>query len=175
MLPVRTHPGTQGAWFTQARYQAPYADTRATIESADAVDARLARLGPAGGPGPRRDRHRLARRRDGVLPAGRVGAAPPARGAGRRPEPSVNDELGGSLYYTDRRTVAVGPGGAVYLIASPTLPGLTAATAAGRATPVPGARVGDYQVWRIEPGGSVLGVHVVAADGPRPLGAGIPG
>ena len=44
VLPVRTHPGTHGAWFTQARYQAPYADTRATIESADAVDARLARF-----------------------------------------------------------------------------------------------------------------------------------
>ncbi len=173
VLPVRTHPGTQGAWFTQVRYQAPYADTRATIESADAVDARLARLGP-----------RVDPARDVIVIDSLDGGLAFYRQAGwelplqhvvlATPGAAVNDELGGSLYYTDRRTVAVGPGGAVYLIASPTLPGLTAATAAGRATPVPGARVGDYEVWRIEPGGSVLGVHVVAADGPRPLGAGIP-
>ena len=174
VLPVRARPGTQGVWLTQARYQAPFADTRAAITSADALDARLARLGPRVDPA--RDVI-VVDSIDGGLGFYRQAGweLPRQRVALVTPKGALDDEHGGSLYYTDRTTVPVGPGGSVYLIASPTLPGLAAVVDAGRASLVPGVRVAGYEVWRIGPGGSVLGVDVVATAGPRPLGSDIPG
>ena len=49
---ARAHqPGMHGLWLTQARYQAPYPQTRAFIRSVDRIDAQLARLGRLVRPG----------------------------------------------------------------------------------------------------------------------------
>jgi hypothetical protein len=70
--------------------------------------------------------------------------------------------------------IAVGAGGSVLLVASPTMPGLAALTADGRAHPVTTTQlIGGYRVWRIGPGSSVLGVPAIEHAGPRPLGRGI--
>jgi hypothetical protein len=174
VLPVPAHVRTEGVWLTQARYQAPFADTRAAITSADTLDLRLARLGP-----------RVDPTRDVIVIDSVDGGLGFYRQAGWElpgqrvvlvgPGAALDDEHGGSLYYTDRSTVAVAPGGSVYLVASPTLPGLAATVDTGRASLVPGVRVGGFEVWRIGPGGSILGVPVVATPGPRPLGSAIPG
>lgn len=174
VLPVRAHAGTHGLWLTQARYQAPYADTRATIESADGIDRQLARLDPLVDPA--RDvivmdsldgGMAFYRQAGWVLPRQRLALVTPGA--------SVYDEHGGSLYYTDGTTVPVGPGGAAYLLAPPALPGLAALVVAGHARQVLGAHVADFQLWRVDPGASILGVQVRATSGPRPLGSGIPG
>lgn len=175
VLPVRTHYGQRGLWLTQARYQAPYADTRAAIRSADSMDAALARLGPV--VDPRRDvividsvdgGSAFYRNAGWSLPAHRVALIVPGE--------AVYNELGGSLFYTARTTVPVAPGGSVYLIAAPSLPGLRQLAGTGLVTRVRSAPpIGDYLVWKIAPGASILGVRVTVTVGPRPLGHGLVG
>jgi hypothetical protein len=101
-------------------------------------------------------------------------ALPGARLALVGPGGVVYNQLHGSLYYASGRTLAVGPGGSVLLVASPALPGLARLAAAGSAiparTPEP---IGGYLVWRLPPGVTLLGVRIVETAGPRPLGTGI--
>jgi 4-amino-4-deoxy-L-arabinose transferase-like glycosyltransferase len=175
VLPVRAQQSQHGLWITQARYQAPFADTRATIRSADAMDNALVRLGRLVDP-----------RRDVVVIDSLDGGASFYRNAGWTlpahrvvfisPGVTVYDQLGGSLFHSVRSSVTVAPGGSVYLIASPALPGLRTLAGTGKMTLVrPAGRIADYLVWRIAPGASILGVQVAVADGARPLGTGLVG
>ncbi|HEY4928992.1 MAG TPA: hypothetical protein VIH95_07555, partial [Acidimicrobiales bacterium] len=175
VLPVPAHQGEHGPWLTQARYQAPYPNTRAAIRSADAMDEALARLGPL-----------VDARRDVVVIDSVDGGTEFYRNAGwslpsKRvtlvaPGSAAYTEQGGSLYYQDQSTVPVAPGGWVYLVAAPNLPGLRQLAGTGKVTWLRHApRIGDYLVFRIAPGSSILGVHVTVVPGPRPLGAGIVG
>ena len=175
VLPVSTDLGQHGLWLTQARYQAPYADTRAAIRSADAMASGLARLGPMVDPG-----------RDVIVIDSLDGGAAFYRSAGWAlpshrvtlivPGAAIYNEQGGSLFYTSQATVPVGPGGSIYLIASPSLPGLSELAGTGKVTLMRSApHIGDYLVWRIAPGASVLGVRVTVVVGTRPLGAGLVG
>jgi len=173
VLPGTASTAAHGLWLTQARYQAPYPDTRATIRSADAFDAGLAALGPRLHP----DRDVLVldsvdggttyyRNAGWALPLDRVTLIVPGA--------AIYNERSGSLYYTAARTVPVGIGGAVYLIAPPSLPGLDQLAERAQAVQVRLKRpIGDYLVWRISPGAQVLGVRVVEERGTRPLGAGL--
>ncbi len=160
-------------WLEQPRYQAPYADTRQTIQSIDAMDAAMKGLGPA----VRSDRDvvvfdtydgggNIYRNAGWELPDDRIALIQPGG--------ILYNQQNGALYYASGATLAVGPGGSVLLVASPALPGLAALAAGGHLTPVPTPQlIGGYRVWRISPGLSVLGVKIVATAGPRPLGTGI--
>ena len=173
VLPVASHAGHNGLWLTQVRYQAPYADTWAAIRSADATENDLARLGPL--VDPRRDVVVVNSMDAGIdfyrtagwaLPADRVTLVTPGA--------AIYNEQGGSLYYTQQSTVSAGPGGSIFFIAKPSLPGIEALVAAGLATPVPSApHIGEYRVWRFTPGTSILGVKFTVTSGPRPLGHGL--
>jgi len=172
VLPVAPSTSATGLWLTQARYQAPYPDTRASIRSADQIDAGLAALAPDVRPG--RDvvvidsidgGTSFYRNAGWVLPSDRVTLVVPGT--------AEYNELVGSLYYTSSSTVPVGTGGFVYLVASPNLPGLAQLAARGQAVQVTlGRPIGDYLVWRISPGAQILGVRVVVRPGVRPLGSG---
>jgi len=173
VLPGTPSTTAHGLWLTQARYQAPYPDTRASIRSADAFDAGLAALGPRVHP----DRDVLVldsvdggtayyRNAGWALPLDRVTLIVPGA--------AIYNEQSGSLYYTLTRTVPVGIGGDVYLIAPPGLPGLDQLAQRAQAVQVHLARpIGDYLLWRIPPGAQVLGVRVVEEPGTRPLGSGL--
>jgi hypothetical protein len=172
VLPVKTNTATHGLWLTQTRYQAPYPATRSAIRSADAIDTSLAALAPMLRPG--RDvvvldtvdgGSNFYRNAGWELPADRVALV--------RPGSAIYNEQFGSLYYTSASTIPVGPGGYVYLIAPPSLPGLANITRQVLAVPVHTRRIADYLVWRVSPGASILGVRVVAVPGVRPLGAGL--
>jgi hypothetical protein len=175
VLPVRGTASTNGFWLAQNRYQAPYPDTWSAIRSADTVDAELADIGPLVHPGrdvvviDSVDGGMLFYRNAGwELPRDRVAMVVPAA--------VIYDQLGGSLYYTLSPSVDVGPGGRAYLIAQPGLPGLAALVDSGDAVPVGrSASIGSYQIWRVAPGASILGVRVVAVSGPRPIGSGLGG
>ena len=84
------------------------------------------------------------------------------------------NQLHGALYYASGDTVPVRPGGTVLLVASPALPGLSGLIATGQAqavrTPLP---ITGFQVWRILPGTSILGVRTVTSTVPPDLGTGI--
>ncbi len=175
VLPVAQTSSAHGPWLTQARYQAPYPDTRAAIRSADALDAALTALGP-----------RIHPARDVVVIDSVDGGTTFYRNAGWAlpldrvtlvvPGAAIYNEQLGSLYYTFTPKVPVGPGGAVYLIAPPNLPGLAQLTERAQAVQVHLARpIGAYLVWRVSPGAQVLGVRVVVQPGPRPLGSGLGG
>jgi hypothetical protein len=173
VLPGKTSQTAQGAWLTQARYQAPYLDTRFAIRSADAVDRALARVAPLVRPG--RDvvvidtidgGSAFYRNAGWELPLDRVALVAPGI--------AVYNEQFGSLFYTSSRTIPVGVGGSVLLIASPSLPGLARLAGNVKAFRVAHAQpVAHYLVWRIAPGASVLGVQVVVLPGPRPPGSAI--
>jgi hypothetical protein len=173
VLPAQWMGSATSPWVEQPRYQAPYPDTYAAIRSADTIDAALAALGPSvrpavdvvvfdtvdGGPN-------LYRNAGWELPADRIALIGPGQ--------VLYNEQHGALYYAPPQTIAVGAGGSVLLVASPTMPGLAALTADGRAHPVTTSQlIGGYRVWRIGPGSSVLGVPVIEHAGPRPLGRGI--
>lgn len=173
VLPQRWVVLSGGLWFQQTRYQAPYTDTRATIRSADAVDTALRGLGPSVAAG--RDVVVLDTLDDGGAIYRNAGwALPDDRVTLVSPGALVYNQLGGALYYTSGDTVEVGPSGAVYLVASPALPGLDSLIARGAArpvsTPLP---IDGLRVWRISAGAGILGVQVVATAGHRPLGQGI--
>jgi hypothetical protein len=175
VLPVTPAATGHGLWLTQARYQAPYGATRSAIRTADSLDAALARLGPF--VDPRRDvvvidtvdgGSMFYRNAGWELPGQRVALIIPGQ--------AIYNEQLGSLYYTSTTTVPVAPGGYVYLIAPPNLPGLARVTADLQAVPVKRApTIADYRVWKVSPGASVLGVRVVARPGARPLGSGLSG
>jgi hypothetical protein len=163
---------SNGLWLVQARYQAPYADTRPAIRAADLTDTALVALGPTVG---RNDvvvfdtideGANIYRNAGWSLPDDRIALIAPGQ--------LLYNELHGALYYAHGAEVAVGPTGSVLLVASPSLPGLAALVARHQArpvdTPLP---VGGYQVFKVRTGAVVLGVRVVARSGPRPLGSGI--
>ena len=162
-----------GPWFVQARYQAPYPETRAAIRTADAVDAGLARLGPL----VRSDRDVVVldttdggsqyyRNAGWELPADRVALIGPGH--------LLYNQQGRSLYYATGTTVAVGPGGVAYVVASPALPDLFRLTGTGAAAQVRRVRpIGGWLVFAVRPGSTILGVTVVEQRGPRPLGTGL--
>ena len=174
VLPTAATTSTSGLWLAQARYQAPYLDTRAAIQRMDDLDASLAALAPHvdaardvvvidsvdGGTA-------FYRNAGWALPADRVTLIVPGT--------AVYNEQHGSLYYMSSPTVSVGTGGVVYLIAPPSLPGLATLARRGLVTVTRTRPIADYRVWRIEPGARILGVGVVAVPGPRPLGSGITG
>lgn len=175
VLPARfLRPTTGGLWLQQARYQAPYADTRTAIAAADGEDAGLAGL--AGLVDPRRDvivldtvdgGDTIFRNAGWVLPSVPIALIQPGGVLYR--------ELHGALYYASGRTVAAGPGGSVYLVASPALPGLDSLVVQGAAIPVAAPHpIGGYRLWRVLPGTTLLGVDLVQTAGTRPLGRGIP-
>ncbi len=172
VLSVKPTTSSHSLWLTQAKYQAPYPATRSTIRSADAIDTSLAALAPL--IDPRRDvvvidsidgGTAFYRNAGWELPADRVALVTPGS--------AIYNEQFGSLYYTSTSTVPVGPGGYVYLIAPPDLPGLAETTKQVLAVPVHTRSIADYLVWRVSPGASILGVRVVAVPGTRPLGAGL--
>jgi hypothetical protein len=169
--------GGIGLWLGQPRYQAPYPDTRPAIRQADALDAGLRTLAPHVRPG--RDVVVLDTLDGGTDFYRNAGwALPDVRVSLLSPGQVVYNEEGGALYYPGgtraATSVAVGPSGSVILVASPALPGLARLAAAGALRPVSTARpIGDYRVWQVRPGVSLLGVPVVERAGPRPLGGGI--
>ncbi len=174
VLPAAATTSTSGLWLAQARYQAPYLDTRAAIQRMDDLDASLAALAPHVDAG--RDvvvidsvdgGTAFYRNAGWALPADRVTLIVPGT--------AVYNEQHGSLYYLSSPTVSVGTGGVVYLIAPPSLPGLATLARRGLVTVTRTRPIADYRVWRIEPGARILGVGVVAVPGPRPLGSGITG
>jgi hypothetical protein len=166
-------PTTGGLWLQQARYQAPYADTRATITGADAIDTALAGLAPSVNPA-----------RDVVVFDTVDGGANIYRNAGYalpnlrialiQPDGVLYNQVHGALYYAKGNSVAAAPSGSIILVASPTLPGLASLVAQGYALPVATPRpIGGYRVWQLLPGTTILGVHLISRVGPRPLGGGI--
>ena len=173
VLPQHQLRATSGLWLQQPRYQAPYNDTRATIRSTDAIDTALRDLGPSIDPS--RDvvlfdtvdgGDTIYRNAGWALPDVRVTLVTPGT--------LLYNQLHGALYYATGTTVAAGPSGTVFLVASPALPGMADLTAEGYAIPVETPKpIGGYLVWRLLPGTTVLGVHTVARSGPRPLGTGI--
>ncbi len=166
--------GSSGwVWLEQPRYQAPYADTRQAIRAADAIDNALRGLAPSIRPD-----------RDVVVFDTIDGGANIYRNAGWElpdyrialivPGQVLYNQLQGALYYTSGNTAPVGPSGSVFLVASPSLPGLASLATQGYALPVATPQpIGGFRVYQILPGASVLGVRVVARPGPRPLGHGI--
>ncbi len=173
VLPQRWVRSTGSVWLEQPRYQAPYADTRAAIRAADAIDSALRGLGrsirpgrdvvvfdiPDGGPN-------IYRNAGWALPNDHIALIGPGY--------VLYNQLGGALYYASGATVAVGPSGSAFLVASPALPGLASLTAQGYALPVSTPRpIGGYRVWQVLPGVTILGVRIVEQAGPRPLGHGI--
>jgi hypothetical protein len=174
VLPQRwLKPTTGGLWLQQARYQAPYADTRASITGADTIDTALAGLAPSVNPA-----------RDVVVFDTVDGGANIYRNAGYAlPDIRIAliqtggvlyNQVHGALYYARGNAVATAPSGSVFLVASPTLPGLAPLVAQGYALPVSTPRpIGGYRVWQLLPGTTVLGVHLISRAGPRPLGTGI--
>jgi hypothetical protein len=173
VLPQRWVVVSGGLWLQQTRYQAPYADTRATIRSIDAIDTALRGLGPSVDSG--RDVVVFDTVDDGGAIYRNAGwALPDDRVALVSPGAVVYNQLDGALYYASGDTVELGPSGSAYLVASPSLPGLASLIARGEARPVSTPQpIGDLRVWRISPGTGILGVQVVATPGYRPLGTGI--
>ena len=160
-------------WLTQARYQAPYADTRSAVHTADQIDTGLAHLSPL-----------VHADRDVVVLDMIDGGASFYRNAGWElprdrvaliaPGAVIYNQLQGSLYYASGSTLPVGVGGVVYLIAPPSLPGMAQLTKDGAASGIPlTTPIGDYRLWMIRPGASILGVRIVVEPGFRPLGTGI--
>ena len=172
VLPVTTQLGMHGLWLTQARYQAPYTQTRTFIRSVDRIDEQLSHLGRLVRPGT--DALVIDSLDGGVAFYRQAGTAMPGRDI-VLVSPGTTDytEHGASLDYAGPRTVPASPGGSVYLIASPILPGLETLTSTGQAQLVPGFRIADFLVWRIQPGASILGVPVVTTHRPPPLGTGL--
>ena len=174
VLPQRwLRPTTGGLWLQQARYQAPYADTRASIINADAIDVALKGLGPVVDP-----------TRDVIVFDTVDGGANIYRSAGYalptipialiQPGGVLYNQIHGALYYARGNSVATAPSGSVFLVASPTIPGLASLTAQGYALPVSTPQpIGGYRVWQLLPGTTVLGVRLISRSGPRSLGAGI--
>ncbi len=173
VLPPAWVHSSSGPWFVQPRYQAPYSQTRSAIDTADAVDASLAALGPF-----------VDSSRDVVVLTVPDGGSLIYRNAGwELPQDRVAlidngvllyNQLNRSLFYSSGRTIEVGPGGVAYFVASPALRDLYRLTGTGAAGQVQHAGpIGGFLVFRVRPGSTVLGVTVRQVAGPRPLGHGL--
>ncbi len=170
---VVTSSASGGLWLDQARYQAPYPDTRDALRAADAIDVAFAALGPT-----------VRSARDVIVLDTPDGGASIYRNAGWElpddrialitPGGLLYNQQHGALYYASGTSVEVGPSGSVILVASPTLPGLSSLVAEGYAlpvsTPLP---IGGYRVWELLPGVTLLGVRITERAGVRPLGHGL--
>jgi hypothetical protein len=171
VIPTSWTTGSPALWIDQPRYQAPYATTAPAIRTTDAMDAAIGDLAPEVRPDvdvvvfDTLDGGTAYYRNAGwELPGDRVALVGPNQ--------VLYNQLDGSLYSTPPDTIAVGPGGSVLLVASPSLPGLAQLTAGIDAVPVTTPDIGGYRVWRVRSGVSILGVPVVVRTGPRPLGSG---
>jgi hypothetical protein len=173
VLPQRQLRDSGSLWLVQPRYQAPYADTWHAIRTADDIDAALRGLGPSIRSG--RDVVALDTPDGGATIYRNAGwALPDDRVTLIGPGQVLYNQLHGALYYSSGTTVPVGPGGSLFLVASPALPGLAALATEGYALPVITPRpIGGYGVWQILPGVGILGIHIVEQAGPRLLGTGI--
>ena len=173
VLPQRSDRATSALWLLEPRYQAPYADTVAAIRSADAVDAALRALGPSLDPA--RDVVVFDTVDGGDTIYRNAGwSLPDVRIALIQPGAVLYNQLHRALFYASGSTVAAGPSGSVFLVASPALPGLASLTAQGDALPVATPRpIGGYLVWKVLPGTTVLGVRTTAHPPPFRLGTGI--
>ncbi len=173
VLPQRWIRPASALWLLEPRYQAPFADTAPTIRSTDAVDAALRDLGPSLDPG--RDVVIFDTVDGGDTIYRNAGwALPDVRIALIQPGGVLYNQLHGSLFYAPGSTVAAGPSGSVFLVASPALPGLASLTAQGLALPVATPRpIGGYLVWKVLPGTPILGVRTTSHPPPFRLGAGI--
>jgi len=173
VLPQSWVRSSGALWLAQPRYQAPYPDTRATIRSTDEIDGALSGVA------------RSVRSSSDVIVFDTVdGGASFYRNAGWAlpsdrialiaPGDVQYNELQGALYYASGSVVSVGPGGSVFLVASPALTGLASLASSGDAQPVAVSRpIGHYLVFKIPPGASLLGVRVISTANHRPLGTGI--
>lgn len=167
ILPKRIAADHPGWWISQPRYQAPYATTASAIADADRADVALARL----------DRH-VDPRRDVVVVVGAGQGLDLYRNVGfALPDVRVSlldasapvvlyTELHGLLYYRRGSIIQVAPGGTAWFLNAPPAPDLSAPAS-------PSGSVGGFRIWRVSPGADVLGIHVVAVAGTRPLGGGI--
>ena len=173
VLPQRSVRSSSALWLVEPRYQAPYADTRHTIVSADAVDAALRGLGPSLDPS--RDVVVFDTVDGGDTIFRNAGwALPDVRIALVQPGDVLYNQLHGALYYAAGSTIATGPAGSVFLVASPALPGLASLTAQGYAIPVTVPQpIGGYLVWKLLPGTTVLGVRTTSHPPPFRLGTGL--
>jgi hypothetical protein len=174
VLPQRLLRSTPtGPWIDQARYQAPYPDTLAAVRASDQEDRAMVALAGLARPG--RDVVAFDTEDGGADLFRRAGwSAPTARIVLVAPGAVPYQELGGTLFYDGSRTLTVGRGGAVYLVAFPGLSGLAGLSGRGQATYVGLTdQIAGYRVFRIPPGASLLGVPIVATAGPRPLGRGL--
>ena len=173
VLPQRQLRASGSLWLVQPRYQAPYADTSHAIRTADDIDSALRGLGPSIRPG--RDVVALDTLDGGTTIYRNAGwALPDDRVTLIGPGQVFYNQLHGALYYSSGTTVPVGPGGSLFLVASPALPGLAALATQGYALPVITPRpIGGYGVWQILPGVGIVGIRIVEQAGPRLLGTGI--
>jgi hypothetical protein len=177
ILPGRLATDHPSLWISQARYQAPYADTAATIADADRADRVFATLGRRIDPrtdvvvsvaiGPGLD---LYRNMGFALPGVRVSLV------SLSPPVVLYTELHGLLYYGSGTTIALGPGGTAWFLTAPGAPDLSA-------TATPAGSIDGLRVWRVTPGPGaagpgaagvpVAGITVTESPGPRSLGGGI--
>lgn len=171
ILPASFASSHPGIWISQVRYGAPYTDTATTIRRADAAVASLRALG--GVVDSPSDVVVTRFEDDGATYFRAITyALPGVRAALVIGSTVVYQELGGPLYYDNRSSVAVAPGGhAVFLLPAPT-PELLALVHAGRAQPT-GVRAAGLAAWRVEPGTTLFGVSIVARPGRQPLGHGV--
>jgi hypothetical protein len=178
ILPADIARHQPGLWISRARYQAPYADTAATIGAADRADRAFAQL-----------RSMVDPATDVIVCVSTSDAASAQNGAavfrsiglelpGVRValvHPFADMELGGLLYPHHGRTLAVGPGGHALFLVPPSpasapapAPALGTLAAYGLAVRTP-RRVAGFDVWRVAPGATLFGVRVTAVAGDRPL------
>jgi hypothetical protein len=173
VLPQREVRSASSLWLVEPRYQAPYPDTAHTISAADAVDRALVGLGPSLDPS--RDVVVFDTVDGGDTIYRNAGwALPDVRIALVQPGDVLYNQLHGALYYASGSTIATGPSGSVFLVASPALPGLASLTAQGYAIPVDTPEpIGGYLVWKLLPGTTVLGIRTTSHPPPFVLGTGI--
>jgi len=155
---ARDHPGL---WISEPRYQAPYSETAESIKAADRNDRSLEQLRSVANPTtdvivfistPGGDA--LYRVLGEELPQFRAALVPPFRSL----------ELDGLVYSENSETLLVGPGGeAVFLVTASETRALASVGRATRTT----TSVAGFEVWRVKPGATVLGVTIASLSGPR--------
>jgi hypothetical protein len=166
ILPANVSSHDPGLWLSQARYQAPYADTADAIRKAKqtAIDVDQLRnlVHPA------TDIVVCVHAQNGVVVSTIVSSQlPDVRVAVVGPFHTL--ELDGLLYSHQGSSLEVGPGGRAVVMALSPAPGLTALASQGLATET-AIRVHKYAVWIVSPGATFSGVTVDSVAGPRPLG-----
>ena len=164
ILPASVAHDHPGLWLSQPRYQAPYADTAATISAGDRAALSLGRLRTLADPatdlivcGPSPAAVAVYRIVGEVLPQFRVALV----------GPGLFTELGGLVYRYRSSTLLVGPGGHAYFLVPGHSPEMTVLASRHEATET--AAAAGFFVWRVAPGATVFGVTTAATAGPRPL------